>query len=73
MSATLNIGKLISEKYMKSTTKFALISKDGKLLHSFYNNNNGSTIETAKLAIKQLKEKCHFEVFMETSSILTFL
>ena len=24
-----------------TTTKFALISKDGKLLHSFYDNNNG--------------------------------
>ena len=39
-----------------TTTKFALISKDGKLLHSFYDNNNGSTIDTAKRAIKKLKE-----------------
>lgn len=39
-----------------TTTKFALISKDGKLLHSFYDNNNGSTIDTAKRAIKNLKE-----------------
>ena len=39
-----------------TTTKFALISKDGKLLHSFYDNNNGSTIDTAKRAIKNLKD-----------------
>ena len=39
-----------------TTTKFALISKDGKLLHCFYDNNNGSTIDTAKRAIKNLKE-----------------
>ena len=39
-----------------TTTKFAVISKDGKLLHSFYDNNNGSTIDTAKRAIKNLKD-----------------
>ena len=39
-----------------TTTKVALISKDGKLLYSFYENNNGSTIETAKRAIKHIKE-----------------
>ena len=39
-----------------TTTKFACISKDGKLLYSFYDNNNGSTIDTAKRAIKNLKD-----------------
>ena len=39
-----------------TTTKFALIAKDGQLLHSFYDNNNGSTIDTAKRAIKILKD-----------------
>ena len=38
-----------------TTTKLALISKDGKLLYSFYQNNNGNTIETAKSAIKNIK------------------
>ncbi len=36
-----------------TTTKCALISEDGKLLYSFYSNNNGSPIKTA---IKSLKE-----------------
>ena len=39
-----------------TTTKLALISKDGKLLFSFYDNNNGSTIDTAKRAIKAIKD-----------------
>ena len=34
-----------------TTTKLAFISKDGKLLFSFYDNNNGSTIDTAKRAL----------------------
>ncbi len=38
-----------------TTTKLALISKDGKLLYSFYENNNGSTIDTAKRAIQNIK------------------
>lgn len=39
-----------------TTTKLALISKDGKLLFSFYDNNNGSTIDTAARAMKAIKE-----------------
>ena len=36
-----------------TTTKVALVSEDGSLLYSFYNNNNGSPLKTA---IKSLKE-----------------
>lgn len=39
-----------------TTTKLALISRDGKLLYSFYDNNNGSTIDTAKRAMMHVKE-----------------
>ena len=38
-----------------TTTKLALISKSGKLLYSFYENNNGSTIDTAKRAMENIK------------------
>ena len=38
-----------------TTTKIALISKQGELLYSFYKNNSGSTIDTAKSAIAELK------------------
>lgn len=37
-----------------TTTKAALISKDGELLHSFYDNNNGSPLETSIRAIKEI-------------------
>ena len=37
-----------------TTTKIALISEDGKLLHSFYSNNNGSPLNTAIEAIKDI-------------------
>ena len=37
-----------------TTTKIALISEDGKLLHSFYSNNNGSPLLTAIDAIKNI-------------------
>ncbi len=40
-----------------TTTKIALISEDGKLLHSFYSNNNGSPLQTAIDAIKDIYEK----------------
>ena len=48
-----------------TTTKLAIISKEGKLLFSFYDNNNGSTIETAKRAISKIKE-----VLPSTASIV---
>ncbi len=39
-----------------TTTKIAVIDTEGTLLWSFYSNNNGSPIETAKRAIRELKE-----------------
>ena len=38
-----------------TTTKLALIGEDGQLLYSFYANNKGSPIETAKTAMAELK------------------
>lgn len=37
-----------------TTTKIALIGEDGSLLYSFYNNNNGSPLNTALTAIKEI-------------------
>ncbi len=37
-----------------TTTKIALISEDGDLLHSFYSNNNGSPLNTAITALKSI-------------------
>ena len=37
-----------------TTTKIALVSEDGALLHSFYSNNNGSPLKTAIDAIKEI-------------------
>ena len=37
-----------------TTTKIALVSEDGALLHSFYSNNNGSPLNTALEAIKDI-------------------
>ena len=37
-----------------TTTKLALIGEDGQLLYSFYGNNNGSPVETAKEAVREL-------------------
>jgi len=37
-----------------TTTKIAVVSEDGKLLHSFYSNNNGSPLNTAIEAIKDI-------------------
>jgi len=37
-----------------TTTKIALVSKDGTLLHSFYSNNNGSPLNTAIIALKEI-------------------
>ena len=40
-----------------TTTKVALVAEDGKLLFSFYSNNNGSPIKTTIEAIRQIKEQ----------------
>ena len=40
-----------------TTTKLALISEEGRLLYSFYSNNRGNPIETAKSAIAELQSK----------------
>lgn len=37
-----------------TTTKIALVSEDGSLLHSFYSNNNGSPLKTAIKALKDI-------------------
>lgn len=38
-----------------TTTKLALIGNSGELLYSFYASNQGNPIETAKLAVSELK------------------
>ena len=38
-----------------TTTKIALVDKEGTLLYSFYRNNNGSPLETAKAAMAEVK------------------
>ncbi len=40
-----------------TTTKLALISESGKLLYTFYENNNGSPIIAAQKAVLELKEQ----------------
>lgn len=40
-----------------TTTKMALIGEQGQLLYSFYANNQGSPIETAKSALLELHKK----------------
>lgn len=37
-----------------TTTKVAVVGKDGSLLYSFYSNNNGSPLKTAIKAIKEI-------------------
>ncbi|MGN0414416.1 MAG: acyl-CoA dehydratase activase-related protein [Agathobacter sp.] len=37
-----------------TTTKIAVVSEDGSLLHSFYSNNNGSPLQTAMDALKDI-------------------
>lgn len=39
-----------------TTTKLALVGEDGKLLYSFYSNNNGSLLKTTIRAIKEVYE-----------------
>ncbi len=60
--ATVEKGDLASYKgncYLgvdagSTTTKTALISEDGKLLYSFYSNNNGSPLATSLESIKEI-------------------
>ena len=40
-----------------TTTKIALVDEDGKLLYSFYSNNNGSPLETAIRSLKEIYSK----------------
>ncbi len=40
-----------------TTTKLALVSEDGRLLYSFYSNNNGSTLAITIAAIQDLYSK----------------
>lgn len=40
-----------------TTTKVALVSEDGDLLYSFYDNNNGSPLLTAIRAMREIKEQ----------------
>ncbi|MBO6215725.1 MAG: 2-hydroxyglutaryl-CoA dehydratase, partial [Lachnospiraceae bacterium] len=40
-----------------TTTKVALVGEDGELLYSFYDNNNGSPLLTAKRALSEIKDK----------------
>ncbi|MBR7076001.1 MAG: 2-hydroxyacyl-CoA dehydratase, partial [Lachnospiraceae bacterium] len=40
-----------------TTTKMALVDEDGHLLYSFYSNNNGSPMETAIRAFREIREK----------------
>ena len=39
-----------------TTTKIALIGEEGQLLHSYYANNQGNPVETAKKAIAELEK-----------------
>ena len=39
-----------------TTTKLALVGEDGSLLYRFYDNNNGSPLNTTIRAMKELKE-----------------
>ncbi|MBR1471626.1 MAG: 2-hydroxyacyl-CoA dehydratase [Lachnospiraceae bacterium] len=38
-----------------TTTKMALVDEDGRLLYSFYSNNNGSPMETAIRAFREIR------------------
>ena len=42
-----------------TTTKLVLIGEDGQLLFSFYSNNKGDPIRTAKEAISKLRKQMH--------------
>lgn len=42
-----------------TTTKVVLIGTEGQLLYSFYANNNGNPIETARSALRTLSDQLH--------------
>jgi len=42
-----------------TTTKVALIGTEGELLYSFYSNNDGNPIETARMALSDLSAQMH--------------
>ena len=50
-----------------TTTKMVLIGTEGQLLFSFYANNKGDPIKTAKEAIVELKKKMHDGVYIVRS------
>ncbi len=63
-SARVKTGKIENYKgncYLgidagSTTTKIALIGEDGRLLYSFYSNNNGSPLKTAMRSMKEISE-----------------
>ena len=50
-----------------TTTKMVLIGTEGELLFSFYANNKGDPIKTAKEAIAKLKEQMHEGIYIARS------
>lgn len=50
-----------------TTTKMALIGENGELLYSFYSNNQGSPINTAKKAMKELSALLNEETIVAYS------
>ena len=48
-----------------TTTKIALVSEDGKLLYSFYDNNNGSPLATAIRSIQEI-----YRLLLESAHIV---
>lgn len=50
-----------------TTTKIALISEDGSLLWSFYDNNNGSPLVTTQHALKELQGLIPEDVIISNS------
>ncbi|SHI35080.1 2-hydroxyacyl-CoA dehydratase [Parasporobacterium paucivorans] len=60
--ATQELATYIGKCYLgidagSTTTKVALVSEDGNLLYSFYNNNNGSPLLTTIAALREIHEK----------------
>ena len=50
-----------------TTTKLALIDDEGRLLYSFYDNNRGNPIETARSAIARLREELPEDAYIARS------
>ena len=50
-----------------TTTKIAVVSDTGKLLHSFYSNNNGSPLQTAINALKEIYQKLPKDTYIARS------